>query len=534
MTRATKILEEGRMNSVASSGATARAISTRRRSLFAASLVAGLLGLLGVAPLALAGIQREFAIFSDCPLNNPEVGTCIVSTTTSGEFKIGKKTVPITQPVVLQGGLTPDSSRLVPAADGNTLSKTALPVPGGIIGIELLGPLTSVTATAELAGTAEVNVVNANTAEGVAASLPLKVKLDNPALGSTCYVGSNSEPLAPQLTTGTTNPPPPNTPISGDPGEAVLGGHGKIITILHSSLVDNAFAAPGAKGCAEPLSLLVDPAVDLQTGLPAPSGENAAVLNGTLVAAGARYVKAQALLPTLGRCQKVESEKVGKEKVFHGGYVDAGCTEENPARFGKFEWTPGPGAANKFSGTSTTATLETTGKSQIRCAASTTHGEYTGTKSATLGLALTGCKLVASGESCQSSGAASGEITASGLSAELGFIQDIDQGGEVLATAGWDLKREPSIISGECGSAKQALLVTGSVIAPISAAEKMVSAYTLKLAETGGKQAPESFEEAPKDTLTETLGGGPSEQAGLKATEKITNEEKLEFKVEAE
>jgi hypothetical protein len=521
------------MNS-ASRIAIARSAATSRRPLFVAALVAGSLGLLGAAPLALAGIQQEFAIFSDCPLNNPAVGTCIVSTTTSGEFKIGNKTVPITQPVVLQGGLTSESPQLVPAEDGNTLSKTALPVPGGIVGIELLPPLTSVTATAELAGTAEVNVVNANTGQGVGAALPLKVKLDNPALGSTCYLGSNAEPLSLQLTTGTTNPPPPNTPISGDPGEAVLGGHGKIIKILHSSLVDNAFAAPGANGCAEPLSLVIDPAVNLQTGLPAAAGKNTAILSGTLAAAGSRYVRAQALLPTLGRCQKVEGVKEGKTTGFHGGYNDSGCTEENPSRFGKFEWSPGPGAGNKFTGTSTTVTLETTGKSQIRCAASTSHGEYTGTKSATLGLTLTGCKLTSGGEACQSSGSAPGEITAAGLKATLGFIQDIDKEGEVLASVGWDLQHEPSIISGECGSAKRALAVTGSVIAPISPVEKMAAAYTLKLTQTGGKQVPESFEEQPKDTLSETLGGGPSEQAGLKATEKITNEEKLEFKVQAE
>jgi len=279
---------------------------------------------------------------------------------------------------------------------------------------------------------------------------------------------------------------------------------------------------------------VIDPAVDLQTGLPAASGTNTAILSGTLAAAGARYVRAQALLPTLGRCQKVEGVKEGKTTGFHGGYNDSGCTEENPSRFGKFEWSPGPGAGNKFTGTSTTVTLETTGKSQIRCAASTSHGEYTGTKSATLGLTLTGCKLTSGGEACQSSGSAAGEITAAGLKATLGFIQDIDQEGEVLASVGWDLQHEPSIISGECGSAKRALVVTGSVIAPISPVEKMASAYTLKLTQTGGKQVPESFEEQPKDTLSESLGGGTSEQAGLKATEKITNEEKLEFKVQAE
>ncbi len=55
---------------------------------------------------AVAGLQQEFAIFSDCPVENPAVATCVVSTTTSGEFKIGNKTVPVNMPVVLQGGLT--------------------------------------------------------------------------------------------------------------------------------------------------------------------------------------------------------------------------------------------------------------------------------------------------------------------------------------------------------------------------------------------------------------------------------------------
>ena len=96
---------------------------------------------------ALAGVQKEFAAFADCPVNSPGVVTCIRSTTTSGEFKIGLKTVPINKPVILQGGLTENSCVLVPATDGNTLSKTSLQVPGGIIGIEALGPLTEVSAT---------------------------------------------------------------------------------------------------------------------------------------------------------------------------------------------------------------------------------------------------------------------------------------------------------------------------------------------------------------------------------------------------
>jgi hypothetical protein len=509
----------------------ARSVGHRGKLRAALALLIGTAALLGIAGPAAAGIQHEFAQFYDCPTENPEVVLCVVSTTTSGEFKLGSKTVPITKPVVLQGGLTAESPVLVPAKDGNTLSKTALPVPGGLL-IDLVPPLTSVTATAEIAGTVEVDPTAANSGVGIAAVLPMKVKLDNPLLGATCRVGSDAEPLTPRLTTGTTNPPPPNTPISGSPGQVVITAHGQLITVHDNSLVDNAFAAPGAHGCVEPLSLVTDLGVDLATGLPAAAGKNTAILNGSLAAASVVAIKAQEVLPELGRCVLAPSEKVEKTTVYHGGYVASDCVEKNEGHLGKYEWIPGA-VANHFTGSSKAVTLETTGKSLIKCLASSSSGEYTGTKSATLGLTLTGCVLKSTGESCQT-GATAGEIATGPLEAQLGFIKDLENGSEVVSPVGWDLKNGSSIISGSCGASKQSLVVTGSVIGEISANNKMVSAYTLKFAQTAGKQSPEAFEEAPKDTLSESLGGAAAEQAGLKASEKITNQEKLEFKSQAE
>jgi hypothetical protein len=505
----------------------------RRRTLILALIVSGsLAALLGAAP-AHAGLQHEFEIFSDCPVDTPGVVSCIVSTTTSGEFKIGNKTVPVSKTVVLQGGLKAGSPVLVPAADGNTLSKTALPVPGGLVGLEVLPPLTSVTATAELAGPVELNIVNANTGTGVAAVLPLKVKLDNPLLLNSCYIGSDSEPTTPQLTTGTTSPPPPNEPITGNPGTPVFRA-GKIIIVQNSSLVDNAFAVPGANGCAGPLALVVDPAVDLEVGLPAAPGHNTAILNGTLEYTTVRALKSHALLPTLGRCQKTVGEKQGKVTLYHGGYVDPGCIEENMPHTGQYEWVPGPGPANKFTGTSAAVTLETVGKAKVKCAASHTEGEYTGAKSATATVTLTECSRVSTGAACQSAGAGAGEIRTPVLAATLGFIKDEPVGNELLMSVGWDLSHEPSVASAECGAAKEPLLITGSVIAPVSTVNKMVAGYTLKYTQAAGKQIPEAFEEQPKDTLSASFGSGPSEQAGLKATEKIANGEKLEIKGETE
>lgn len=501
----------------------------RRRALLTAIAgLSALVALITAAP-ALAGLHKEFAKFADCPVNVPGVATCVVSTTTGGEFHLGSKTVPVNQTITLQGGLMEHSEVLVPAADGNTLSKTPLQVPGGILGIEILPPLTEVTATAELAGPVELNVVNTNTGKGRAAALPLKVKLDNPALLNACYIGSESEPVALSLTTGTTNPPPPNTPISGSPGHVVVAGGGKIINVENTTLVDNSFAAPGANGCAGPLALLVDPLVDLQTGLPAAGGHNTAIMSGNVAASGARSVRADRTLPELGRCVKVPVEK----KLTHGGYTSSNCVEESLPHIGPFEWIPGPGAGKKFTGKSVAVQLETTGGKKVKCLSSTSQGEYTGTKTATLGITLSGCGIV-KGQACQSAGAAAGEITASGLQAQLGFIKDAVVGGEFQVSVGWDLTHSPSIVSAECGTAKESLVINGSVIAPISTIDKMAASYTLKYSQTAGKQTPESFEEEPNDTLSASFGGSAGEQTGLAASVKVANEEKLEVKAEAE
>jgi hypothetical protein len=259
--------------------------------------------------------KGAFARFADCPLSNPEVPACTIATTTSGEFTVGKKTVPINKPIVLQGGLVasenPQEASLVAAEDGNTLSKTALPVPGGLLGIvapsffpkwlqEIFNNFinegfTGVTETTELAkpaGEVKVDLENLLSASGTALKLPVKVKLSNVFLGSECYVGSSSNPITLNLTTGTTSPPEPNKPIKGAIGTFESFEEGLVTVLSGGSLVDNSFAAPEATGCGGFLSFLIDPAVDAELGLPAAAGHNTAVLNGSFALAAAAAVKA--------------------------------------------------------------------------------------------------------------------------------------------------------------------------------------------------------------------------------------------------
>jgi len=250
-------------------------------------------GALAFASSSLAKAQPnpEFEEFAQCPVTVKKVAHCLVAHTTGGEFKLANTTVHITKPITVQGGLIEGSTVLVPAANGETLSKTPLTVGGGLLGVEGLEAIGGeVTATTELAGPVGIFEENLEGA-GPAVVLPIKVKLENPVLGEACYVGAGAEPILLHLTTGTTAPPAPNKPISGNPGKASFNEALTIITINGTSLVDNSFAAPGASGCGGGLSGVLDEVLDLKVGLPSAPGNNTAILNGSLAETTPKYVK---------------------------------------------------------------------------------------------------------------------------------------------------------------------------------------------------------------------------------------------------
>ncbi len=258
--------------------------------------------------------KGEFAPFADCPLSNVETQQCILAKTEGGEFVVGKQTVPITNPITLQGGVrfNSEGEHFVGAEDGNTLSKSPQKVPGGLAGLvkcnevsnfferlacELVfeNGVTGVNATTELAAPATsigINLTNLISESGTALSLPVKVHLENPFLGSSCYIGSNTHPVVIEVTSGTTSPPPPNKPISGSLGEPVFNEAGTLLTLNKNVLVNNSFAAPKAEGCGGIFSFLIDPIVNAKLGLPAAAGHNTAILKGTLKDATAAAVKA--------------------------------------------------------------------------------------------------------------------------------------------------------------------------------------------------------------------------------------------------
>src|SRR5215475_13728037 len=118
-----------------------RTAARRRRGLIAA-LADTALTCFVFASSAAAEPKGVFSVFSDCPTTTPGVALCVYGVTTSGEFSIGKTKVPINKTITIQGGAIPTGNPengkeyfLAPAKDGNSLSKTALNVPGGIFGL---------------------------------------------------------------------------------------------------------------------------------------------------------------------------------------------------------------------------------------------------------------------------------------------------------------------------------------------------------------------------------------------------------------
>lgn len=266
-----------------------------------------------------------FEKFKECPTEVPGVVLCQYGVTTSGEVAIGKTKVPITNPIVQQGGaiktgnpLQPQEYFLFPAKNGESLSKSPQNVPGGLTGLinctelpeksfwekaakefckaTLEHGVTEVTATTELAASekhpALLNLHNLSEEEGTALILPVRIHLKNALLGNSCYIGSETNPIELVLTTGTTGA------ISGKRGHAETLEEKELVSLrlTENALVGNTFKVPVTEGCGEfnffgiIFKGYLDSLVNSKLGLPSEAGKNVAKLEGELNSAGASEV----------------------------------------------------------------------------------------------------------------------------------------------------------------------------------------------------------------------------------------------------
>jgi hypothetical protein len=262
----------------------------RHRKLFvvAASALASMALVASAAEAAAPA--APYQDFAGCPsrAENPFVGGCVKYTFSGGKIGLGNREIPVTNPIFLRGGFEQITGNFIYNAEGGIVpAKQA--VPGGLTGMTGWSWLDQafaskeqlkLYATVELAG-------RPSSVNELPFTVPVKVHLENPALGSSCYVGSNTAPLTLQLTNGTTNPPAPNKPISGEVAgefEAEAARPEVFTTNTPGKLVDNAYAVPGANGCQLKVgshTYALDQIVDAAYKLPAAAGKNTTTLTYT-------------------------------------------------------------------------------------------------------------------------------------------------------------------------------------------------------------------------------------------------------------
>ncbi|WP_067486147.1 hypothetical protein [Actinomadura hibisca] len=214
--------------------------------------------------------------FDDCPKipdgAPPEYWLCTVVVIHGGTLQLGKIDQKIIAPMKLTYATGYDPETFEPKLISGPLKGAPVKVDGGVLGIpgsDFL-PLLQIHAQPQLAGDFEFVPPDS---PGTIYRLKLKIKTINPLLGDTCYIGTDAKPLTLNLTWGTTNPPPPNKPISGVVAEPLPDNP----MVLGGRLVDNAFAVPKSSGCG-PFGLL-NPIADFRAGLPAKAGTNTAIFD---------------------------------------------------------------------------------------------------------------------------------------------------------------------------------------------------------------------------------------------------------------
>ncbi len=220
--------------------------------------------------------------FSSCPTlpsgDQADNFLCILIHITGGELQMGNSTQIISRDMTIPLADGTDSAGNSVLLAG-TMTSEPMPVLGGIFLAPLANQVTEKDPNLRLQVKPVLTGVAVDPTGATLGFLSQKIKLINPVFRKHCSIGTRPDPVTVDPTFGTTNPPPPNQPISGSINS--LQEIGNEIVII-GTVVDNAFAAPGAASCG-PAGSLSTP-VDLVGGLPSAAGTNTAIFQVTVEA----------------------------------------------------------------------------------------------------------------------------------------------------------------------------------------------------------------------------------------------------------
>jgi hypothetical protein len=259
---------------------------TRYRKILVAAALTALASMALLASVANAATPpAPYQDFAGCPneAENEFINTCEKVEFTGGHISFGNREVPVSNTIVLRGGVEAGTGNFVFNGEGGIIPVSQT-VPGGVIGLTGLKWLDEFSSKAlKLSATVE-NAGDLGSFHGSVLAMPIKLHLESQLLGKGCYVGSAAAPINLNLTTGTTNPPLPNQPISGHLGGPLAPeAERPAVSVTTGGLfVDNAYAAPAATGCQLEIGntkIPIDSLINSAYKLPAAAGTNTAMLN---------------------------------------------------------------------------------------------------------------------------------------------------------------------------------------------------------------------------------------------------------------
>ncbi|MER5202573.1 hypothetical protein [Streptomyces sp. NPDC002825] len=259
---------------------------------------------LGTATAATPQLNGSWGPFDRCPVDAPAMlaadgldksPQCVSSSSASGSIKLGNTTV-VTGRTNLQIGVIQNAdgtNTVVPPPAGSLIADSAT-VPGGLLGLMCPSDipfitdicrqlsdanLNRITATVESVGTpSDFDQIAGVLTDMPIVTIPVRIHLENPFLGSNCYIGSKSSPILLRPSNKTA----PDFAVERYSGDGTPNDEGDMsrLNLLGSTQADTTFAVPGASGCGLGLGL-VNGAVNLKTGLPSAAGRNSLTLNNT-------------------------------------------------------------------------------------------------------------------------------------------------------------------------------------------------------------------------------------------------------------
>jgi len=245
-------------------------------------------------------LNGGWAPFNRCPVTSTamlqadgvnETPLCVASSSASGTIKIGNL-APSTSQSDLQFGLISSSAgfTIIPPQQG-AVQSAPVRQPGGLSG--MLCPstkpplralcktlahdrnLNKVIATLGSAGAPSDFNLAAGLSKGIPiVTLPVKIHLQNPLLGTRCYIGTNANPIVlhPE---NATNPVVQSESFDGN-GTPDPTGVMFAIFSNGGTQQDTSFSVPAATGCGA--GGRFDGPINLKGGLPSPARQNSLVL----------------------------------------------------------------------------------------------------------------------------------------------------------------------------------------------------------------------------------------------------------------